>query len=1091
MKRRLWIVAGSVLVALLAVPRVSHALRVWEIARRDAALRAARAAVLAGADGLPDLSAVLETDQQGEDPDSPDNAVVRSLVMAAELGPRPADAMQRLLSEAAQERARWANAPANAGGPSPGTRSWQNIGPLAARSQFNGTYYKALDSGRPTAIVVDPSNPDGVFVATSGGGVWYAPDANGSYPSWTPITETLGSLAVGAMDVAPNGTQVTVWLGLGDAFDQKAGLVVQGTVNTGTGSVTWNTPIQLAAAAHPADNFIVRAQDVRDLKIDPIDPTHILVATNEGLFQSVDGATFNLVDLPNGPFGSTRESAWSIVYLGKDGGTGKTAWLVSGVYACPTLAGQTTGTSPPLAGGGAASCPGDVTRWNQGDIWKSVDSGVSWVSMRASGMLPGVAVAAGPGNDPGRMSLATGATSNPATTVIYAQASTAFEGATPLPVGCSTTGTTNACTNINATGWYLKSIDGGSTWTVIGTGLSFGRGGVASPTLVQNPSLLSPDSTLTAGGQGCTTVNVGHVQSWYNLTVAVDPQNPNRAIFGGDLCSIITIDGGATYRNSSNWLPQSGLGFTALGFLPYVHADWHASLAVVQANGQTMLLVGTDGGFFVTRNIWDVPSPEVGSWLQPDVGLATHLFYGIGTGDPTTGNPNVVFGGLQDNGTRWRLVSDEAFIAEFNPGNWDQILGGDGLGAAAVTDTSGQNAIYWISVNGSRRFCRPRSWDCSQATRIENGVESANWRNPGTVGADPFLIRYDTLGDDSSAVASASNTQANLWTVNPTSLLASVRNVVPNNSVVVDGSVRTIRGMGLRVSPYSYTIDGVANSRIYGGVTTSGTTAAGSFLVYDKPGVGATVVNAVHGVNIPNVTGIGTGTIWIGNGSDFAAPQNPASLGGTDVKKTWLASSNSVLSNPVNCANPASATCDPAVFIPPAVGHLFKTIDGGNTWTPFHGNGTGFDLPNAPIYVLRYDPTDTTDKTLWVGTEFGLYRTTDGGNTWAPYGLGLPTVRVTDIRISRNGSLVRISTYGRGIWEIYPNSEPPAAAGTGDFDRNQVIDFFDVASLAARMGSTPTTTNNLVYDSLTDLNGSGSLDEADLGLLLAKFGSTP
>ena len=48
-----------------------------------------------------------------------------------------------------------------------------------------------------------------------------------------------------------------------------------------------------------------------------------------------------------------------------------------------------------------------------------------------------------------------------------------------------------------------------------------------------------------------------------------------------------------------------------------------------------------------------------------------------------------------------------------------------------------------------------------------------------------------------------------------------------------------------------------------------------------------------------------------------------------------------------------------------------------------------------------------------------------------------------------------------------------------------------MASLGARMGSTPAATNNLAYDSSSDLNGSATLDETDLGLLLAKFGSTP
>jgi hypothetical protein len=600
-------------------------------------------------------------------------------------------------------------------------------------------------------------------------------------------------------------------------------------------------------------------------------------------------------------------------------------------------------------------------------------------------------------------------------------------------------------------------------------------------------------------------MNLGHVQSWYNLTVAVDPGDPtsSRALFGGDLCSAVTVDGGQTFRLASHWIPQSGLGVTANGLLGYVHADWHASLAVRIPREPALLIAGTDGGVFVTRNVWDVPTPELGSWTQPDVGLATHLFYGIGTGDPTLGNPNVVFGGLQDNGSRFRLVADETFIAEANPGNWDQIIGGDGIGAAAVSDTSGQNQVYWISVNATRRYCVPRAWDCSQATRIQNGVESPNWRGPGLPpgASDPFLIRYDTLDDDSAQVASASIESANLISINPVSLLPTFRTVV-SGPLLVDGIQRTIRGMGLRVSPYRYTIDGVASSRIYGGVLTSSPSTItaisgmGSFLAYDKPGVGPTTLTSVHGVSMPGITGKGTGTIWIGNGSDFAAPQNPRSLGGTDSKQTWLVSSNAVLSTPAGCANPASPTCDPAVLIPPDVGHIFKTTDGGATWKPFHGNGTvnpnggTFDLPNFPVYVIRYDPSDTNDQTIWVGTEFGLYRTTDGGNTWAPYGNGLPAARVTDVRISRNGSLVRVSTYGRGVWEIYPNSEPPVAAGSGDFNRTKVIDFFNLASLAARMGSTPSVTVNLNYDSAVDLDGTATIDDADVAALTAKFGRT-
>jgi hypothetical protein len=109
---------------------------------------------------------------------------------------------------------------------------------------------------------------------------------------------------------------------------------------------------------------------------------------------------------------------------------------------------------------------------------------------------------------------------------------------------------------------------------------------------------------------------------------------------------------------------------------------------------------------------------------------------------------------------------------------------------------------------------------------------------------------------------------------------------------------------------------------------------------------------------------------------------------------------------------------------------------------------------------------------------------------------------VWDINFANNGSLVRVATYGRGIWEIYPNSEPATAPANGDFDKNGVIDFFDMASLAARMGSVPATqpgfVGDVLYDNLVDLDPTipagkttTTIDETDLAALVAKFGSAP
>jgi hypothetical protein len=40
------------------------------------------------------------------------------------------------------------------------------------------------------------------------------------------------------------------------------------------------------------------------------------------------------------------------------------------------------------------------------------------------------------------------------------------------------------------------------------------------------------------------------------------------------------------------------------------------------------------------------------------------------------------------------------------------------------------------------------------------------------------------------------------------------------------------------------------------------------------------------------------------------------------------------------------------------------------------------------------------------------------------------------------------------------------------------------------MGSTPSATGNLVYDSAVDLDGTATVDDADVSALTSKFGST-
>lgn len=67
-------------------------------------------------------------------------------------------------------------------------------------------------SGAVQAIALHPGNPAIGFVGTVNGGVWVSENLNSASPSWTPLTDRLPSLSVGALVVAPvdsDGLKVT------------------------------------------------------------------------------------------------------------------------------------------------------------------------------------------------------------------------------------------------------------------------------------------------------------------------------------------------------------------------------------------------------------------------------------------------------------------------------------------------------------------------------------------------------------------------------------------------------------------------------------------------------------------------------------------------------------------------------------------------------------------------------------------------------------------------------------------------------------------------------------------------------------------
>ena len=71
-----------------------------------------------------------------------------------------------------------------------------------------------------------------------------------------------------------------------------------------------------------------------------------------------------------------------------------------------------------------------------------------------------------------------------------------------------------------------------------------------------------------------------------------------------------------------------------------------------------------------------------------------------------------------------------------------------------------------------------------------------------------------------------------------------------------------------------------------------------------------------------------------------------------------------------------------------------------------------------PVGKLLIPPNDLSGKTVYAATWLGVYRTLDGGANWSLYGAGLPTVQVSDLYMPADASFLRVSTYGRGVWDI-------------------------------------------------------------------------
>ena len=541
----------------------------------------------------------------------------------------------------------------------------------------------------------------------------------------------------------------------------------------------------------------------------------------------------------------------------------------------------------------------------------------------------------------------------------------------------------------------FKSTDGGATFpTNLFTDPPFAVGGFGNISFGQ--STLPDSKTLYAS----VTVETGlFAQTYFGLFTSPDGGSTWSKVVS-NITSVMTHPGSQSqigYDHTLGVDPQDPkriyLGFQELQLSTdggqtfagtavtrgMVHWDHHALVFSPKSHWgaspspPTALYVGTDGGISTS-------SDGGSNWTNLNEGVATNLFFGIDIGRGNATNNGHTYGGTQDCGT----IEHRPELTF--PGT-DWRLATDGDGAATVVDHQNPKVVYGI-------------------------------RNGGFI---------------------ASNDGGNTWSdarkgMQSISLLA----VDPNSPGTVQLSVDA-NGLSF--------VDPSSSGRIYTSVGNQLFQSANAGAAFTSIGTFPDAIMALA------TTSQDSNVIWVGlrNGQVQSTANATASPGSI----TWIAPANQpgaaaglpvggIAIDPQNTANIIAAYAGYTGGIitdsaPPPV-HLtrrvFSTSDSGATpWKDIGGTDGGDpsqNIPDMPLNAVVIDPS-ASPHVVNVASVFGVLRTVDSGATWQVLGTGLPLVDCTSLALdaTASGTLIRVGTYGRSVYELTIPGGIPGPQVTG------------------------------------------------------------
>jgi photosystem II stability/assembly factor-like uncharacterized protein len=467
-------------------------------------------------------------------------------------------------------------------------------------------------------------------------------------------------------------------------------------------------------------------------------------------------------------------------------------------------------------------------------------------------------------------------------------------------------------------------------------------------------------------------------QGWYDNVIAVDPTDEN-TVWAGGVDLFRSDNGGVNWGVASYWWFQGNGTPPNNGDPQLVHADNHILVFHPNYNGTTnqTLLVGDDGGIYRTQN---AKTGNVGyaGGTTPGGGAITPA-------SPICGNEFTPGGFFTvPSPVIWGPLNNGYAVTQFYHGlpypNGQTYFGGtQDNGTNRGTDAAGPNA--WARINGG-----------------DGGYVAVNPTNTNTIFFETtgLSLRRSTNGGLSSASVVSGiagdvfpfitvfrmdpNTPTRLW-IGGRFMWRTDNNATnwtrTSNAQQTGGS---ITAMAIAPGNSNVVINGAASGQLRR--TTTALTANA-----------ASVLNTVW-LQSFTPRGNGNGTIsWV--------EYDPS-----NANNVWATISTF---NGTPNVNGTSA------------GHVFRSTDGGATWTLADGTQTAGNvnaIPDIPAHSVAVDPND--GQRIYVGTDLGVFVSLDGGQNWARETTGFSNTVVESLTAVNNNGVTTLFafTHGRGAFRV-------------------------------------------------------------------------